>query len=317
LLLQAAQRGDESAFERLVRAHRRELLAHCYRMLGSLQDAEDALQETLVAAWRGLGGFRGESSLRSWLYRIATTRCLRVVERRPPRLLSWEHGASRDADDELGDAVMEPIWLEPWPTDPAEALERRETIGLAFIAALQHLSPNQRAVLILRDVLAFSAEETAAMLDTSVASVTSALQRARARMGSRELELSAADWSDAQVQAFLGAWEAADVKTLVGMLAADCRFTMPPLPAWFDGREAVAAFLDRRVFATPWKLLPVVANAQPGFACYQWNGQSFRLGAVNVLSIRDDGVGWIAAFLDPQVLARFDVPQEILPRAIS
>lgn len=191
----ARSRPSATAFERLVGPHRRELTAHCYRMLGSVQDAEDAVQETLLSAWRGLGGFEGRSSLRTWLYRIATHACLRLGSKRPPRLLSPDHGAARSDTVDLGEPVTGPVWLEPFPTatasawgsggDPAESYVSRESVELAFVAALQHLPATQRAVLILREVLEYSAAETASLLDTTPASVNSALQRARASVGTR------------------------------------------------------------------------------------------------------------------------------------
>jgi len=316
--LAAARAGDERAFEDLVAAHRRELQAHCYRMLGGLHDAEDAVQETLLAAWRGLAGFEGRSSLRTWLFRIATHCCLRQAERRPPRMLSWDHGPSLSPEDTIDGPVREPIWLEPWPTDPAEVAERRETIGLAYVAALQHLPPNQRAVLILREVLAFPADEVASMLDTTTASVNSALQRARAGIADRIDAV--ADRRDAapgvpdehreQLEAFVDAFERADIDALVGLLTEDVRFTMPPLPAWFDGRADVSGFIGQQVFATPWRLVPLSANGQPAFVCYQWTGSEFALGAVNVLSFRGRRISWIAAFVDPEVVARFGRPKE-------
>jgi RNA polymerase sigma-70 factor (TIGR02960 family) len=188
-LLASARRGSSAAFERLVASYRGELYAHCYRMLGSVQDAEDALQESLLGAWRGLAGFEGRSSLHTWLYRVCTNACLRLIARRPRRMLSADHGPPwRDTDD-LGEPVAGPIWLEPWPdelpasqpggTDPAASYLRREGVELAFVAALQHLPGTQRAVLILREVLEFSAAEVARILDTTPASVNSALQRAR------------------------------------------------------------------------------------------------------------------------------------------
>src|SRR3954469_9790056 len=186
--LEAAIAGDQRAFAELVAPHRHELTVHCYRMLASADDADEAVQETLLAAWRGLSGFEGRSSLRAWLYRIATNVCLRMAERRPSRVLSFEAAAPRDPLGDLGAPRDDIAGLEPWiesPDEPAEAAARRETIGLAFIAALQHLPANQRAVLILRDVLDFSAAETAAILNTSPASINSALQRARRNVNDR------------------------------------------------------------------------------------------------------------------------------------
>ncbi|MGW5263633.1 RNA polymerase subunit sigma-70 [Microbispora sp. NPDC004025] len=321
--------GDEAAFGLLVQRHRREIYTHCYRMLGSVQDAEDAVQESLLAAWRGPAGFEARSSPRTWLFRIATNVCLRLSSRRPRRMLSSDHGPARSGTRDLGEPVTGPVWLEPWPDDlpaddepdPAAAYLRRESVELAFVAALQHLPGTQRAVLILREVLGFSAAEVAEMLGTTPASVNSASQRARAvvrqRMPERsqQAELAAVGPGGrrALVDAFMAAWERADVPALLDLLSEDARFTMPPLPAWFDGREDVGRFLAERVFATPWRLVPIAANGQPAFACYQYDGERFRLGAVNVLSLRDGRVSWIAGFVDPQVTRRFPVPVEILP----
>jgi RNA polymerase sigma-70 factor (TIGR02960 family) len=316
-LLADARQGDEVAFE---------LYAHCYRMLGSVQDAEDALQESLLAAWRGLASFEGRSSLRTWLFRVATNACLRLSSRRPRRVLSFDYGPARTDTRDLGEPVTGSVWLEPWPDDmpandeldPAAAYLRRESVELAFVAALQHLPGTQRAVLILREVLGFTAAEVAGILDTTPASVNSALQRARATIERRvaprtqqaELTALGPGGRDALVDAFVTAWERADVPALLDMLTKDVRFTMPPLPAWFDGREAVGRFLAERVFATPWRLVPVVANAQPAFACYQHVGGRFRPGAVNLLSVRDGQISWIAGFVDPRLFSYFSDPME-------
>jgi RNA polymerase sigma-70 factor (TIGR02960 family) len=330
-LLASARRGDPAAFERLVDSYRRELYAHCYRMLGSVQDAEDALQESLLGAWRDIAGFEGRSSLRAWLYRVTTNACLRLIARRPQRMRSMDHGpAWRDTDD-LGDPVEGPVWLEPWPdepasgepggTDPASSYLRRESVELAFIAALQHLPGTQRAVLILREVLEFSAAEVARILDTTPASVNSALQHARKTVDERvppatqraELDALGPDGRRELVDAFVAAWERADVPALLELLAEDARFTMPPLPAWFLGREDIARFFNERMFATPWRLAPVRANGQLAFACYQGEagGDRFRLGAINVLSLRDGRIVEIAGFLDPSLHRHFGLPEEV------
>jgi RNA polymerase sigma-70 factor (TIGR02960 family) len=317
-LLADARRGDEAAFELLVERSRGELYAHCYRMLGSVQDAEDAVQESLLGAWRGLAGFEGRSALRTWLFRVATNACLRLSSRRPRRMLSFDQGPARSDTNDLGEPVTGPVWLEPWPDDlpaadgpdPAAAYLRRESVELAFVAALQHLPGTQRAVLILREVLGFSAADVAQILDTTPASVNSAMQRARAtveqrvRQPTQQAELAALGPGGrrALVDAFVTAWERADVPALLDLLAEDARFTMPPLPAWFDGREDVGRFLAERVFATPWRLVSIAANGQPAFACYQYDGQRFRLGAVNMLSLRNGQISWIAGFVDPQLL---------------
>jgi RNA polymerase sigma-70 factor (TIGR02960 family) len=319
-LLAAVRRGDPAAFERLVASHRRELYAHCYRMLGSVQDAEDALQESLLAAWRGVAGFEGRSWLRAWLYRVSTNACLRLIAGRPRRMLSPDQGPLRRDTDDLGDPVAGPVWLEPWldepacdpgGTDPAASYLRRESVDLAFVAALQHLPGTQRAVLILREVLGFSAAEVAGILDTTPAAVNSALQRARKTVDRRvpaitqraELDALGADGRRELVDAFVTAWERADVPALIDLLAEDARFTMPPLPAWFRGREDVGRFFTERVFATPWRLVPLRVNGQLGFACYRRDpdGDRFRLGAINVLSLRAGRIVEITGFLDPDV----------------
>lgn len=327
-LLEQARRGDEAAFEQLVQPRRRELHAHCYRMLGSVHDAEDALQEALLNAWRGLAGFEGRSSLRAWLYRVTTNVCLRMSSQRPMRMLSFDHAPARAAVDDLGEPVPGPVWLEPWPDDgltdqldPAAEYLRRESIELAFVAALQHLPGTQRAVLILRDVLSYSAAEVARILDTTPASVNSAMQRARTAVAERVPERSQQDelaslGTDGQkqlVEAFVTAWQEADVDALLGLLTKDAKFTMPPLPAWFDGREDVGRFLAERVFATRWRLEPLVVNGQCAFACYQYVDGAFRLGAINVLGIRTGKVNWIAGFVDPALHRHFDVSAQSSP----
>jgi RNA polymerase sigma-70 factor (ECF subfamily) len=316
--LTAARSGDEEAFGRLVTRHRRELVAHCYRMLGSPQDAEDALQETLLAAWRGLPGFEGRSSLRTWLYRVATSVCLRQARRRP-RLLSPDAGPPCTDVADLGEPVPGPVWLEPLPgdlvddEDPATAYLRRESVELAFVAALQHLPATQRAVLILREVLGYSATETAALLATTPASVNSALQRARAAVpgrtsrSSQQAELARLGGAGraALVDRFVGAWERADVPALLDLLTEDVRFTMPPLPAWFTGRTDVGRFLTDRVFATPWRLTPAPVNASIGLLCEQYADGGWHPGSVTVLGLRDGRVDWIAGFVDPALHGLF------------
>jgi RNA polymerase sigma-70 factor (TIGR02960 family) len=319
-LLEAARDNDGDAFGRLVEPYRAELHAHCYRMLGSVQDAEDALQEALLGAWRGLDRFEGRSSLRAWLYRIATNACLRLLERRPRRLLSADYGPAFERTDDLGEPVAEPVWLEPYPT-PEGRYELRESVELAFVAALQHLPATQRAVLILREVLGFSAAETARILDTTPASVNSALQRARKAAGERvphpsqqaELAALGAGGRRQLVDALVAAWERADVPAILELLADDARFLMPPLPAWFSGRDGIGRFLTERMFATPWRLVPIEANGQLAFACYQGDtgGGRFRLGAVNVVGLRAGRVVELAGFIDPAVGRHFGLPEEL------
>ncbi|ADD45360.1 RNA polymerase subunit sigma-70 [Stackebrandtia nassauensis] len=325
-LLAAAQGGDEDAFARLVAGHRHELHVYCYRMLGSVEDAKDAVQETILAAWRGLAGFQQRASLRSWLYRIATNCCLRMSDKRPKRIVSWDHGPSRKPGDDLGTPVTEPIWLQPWPddvstidpecADPATSYGRKESVGLAYVAALQRLPANQRAVLILREVLAFSAAEVAEQLGTSTQSVNSAMQRAKANLAQPvSVDEPRVDGLDAgqreAMDAFVSAFERADVPALVRLLAEDVRFTMPPLPAWFDGVADVTGFFAQRVFATPWRVTRVGFNGRPAMACYQGIEGEFRLGTLTIPHFRDGRVVWIASFLDPLLLARLGLPPRL------
>jgi RNA polymerase sigma-70 factor (TIGR02960 family) len=295
-------------------------------MLGSVHDADDAVQETLLAAWRGLGAFEGRSSLRSWLYRIATHACLRLAANRRRTL---HHGPPRTSVDDLGAAVAEPVWLEPYPeteladasADPEARYQEREGVELAFVAALQRLPASQRAVLILREVLQFSAAEVADALDRSVAAVNSSLQRARKAMAGQpardsqraELDALGEEGRRELVAAFVRAWEQADVPAMVGLLAEDARFSMPPLPAWFRGRDDVTRFMAERMWATPWRLTPVSANGQLAFACYQRTaeGEPYRLGAINVVTLRDGRIAELTGFLDPALRRRFALPEKL------
>ncbi|HET8662882.1 MAG TPA: RNA polymerase subunit sigma-70 [Nocardioides sp.] len=297
-----------SAFETLVAQQRGPLLAYCYRMLGSWQDAEDVLQDALVGAWKGYDGFEGRSSARTWLYTIATNACLRQRRR---RVTSPEVGPAYDQVDDLGEPTGL-AYVEP-AADPALLAERRETVELAYVTALQHLPDTQRAVLILREVLQFSAAEVAEQLDTSVASVNSALQRARATIArtqtgtiqQQELARLGDDGVGRLVQEFMDAWESADVDRLCAMLTDDVQFTMPPLPAWFSGLAMVRRFLTDRMLQTPWRLTPQTINGQPGFRCEQLVQDGWRPGAVNVLSVRDGRVCAISGYVDPALVERF------------
>lgn len=331
LLLEKAQGGDSAAFDELVAPYRHELHTHCYRMLGSVHDADDAVQEAMLGAWRGLGGFERRSSLRSWLYRISTHAAIKVGRSRPVRQLSLDHGPATDSRGELGEAVMQPIWIEPYPDallgsrtsggDPAGRYDVRESIELAFVAALQKLPATQRAVVIIRDVLAFSAADTAELLETSVAAVNSALQRGRQTLDSQvpaqsqQAALAALGHEERQVlvDSFISAWERADVDTILTLLVDDARLSMPPLPAWFDGAAEIGVFMAERMFATPWRLVPTAANGQIAFGCYQLapDSSTYRLSAVNVLDLRDGRIAEITAFLDPADHARFGLAAEI------
>ena len=255
---------EPADYDRLVEPHRAELRAHCYRMLGSAQDAEDALQEAMLRAWRGLARFEGRSSLRTWLYTITTNVCLKMIQRRPKLVLPIDHGPPSDPHDGTAPPLVESVWIEPYPDEdlglgdthagPEARYDERESVELAFIAALQHLPARQRAVLILRDVLGFSAREVAATLDATPAAVDTALQRARRNADERLPEHSQQATMRALgdrrlreiVDRFVAAWERADVEAVVGLLAEQAVASMPPVPTWFRGREAVATFLAAR-----------------------------------------------------------------------
>jgi RNA polymerase sigma-70 factor (ECF subfamily) len=318
-LLEAARRGDEDAYGRLVEPYRSELHAHCYRMLGSVHDSEDALQDSLLRAWRGLAGFEGRSSLRSWLYTIATNACLNLIARRPKRVLPVDYGPAADPHDGPGEPVVESVWVEPYPDErlgledgfaaPEARYELRESVELAFVAALQHLPPNQRAVLILREVLGFSAREVADSLETTVASVNSALQRARTavdqRLPEQSQQATLRSLGDGAlrdvVDRYVEAWERGDVAAVVGMLTEDATFAMPPLRTWFGGREAIAIFLAGWPLSGNWRWRHVraYANGQPALAFYSWDAEegSYMPFALNVLTIRGELISDVTAFV--------------------
>lgn len=297
-------------FDALVAPHRKELHRYCYRVLGSLPDAEDALQEALLDAWRGLGGFEGRSTPRAWLFRIATHVCIRVAERRPKRVTAPELGPPTAAID-VGSRDDEQTWLDPYPTDPSWRYEALESVELAYVAALQTLAPRQRAALILCDVVGLSGEEAARALDTSVAATNSALQRARATcmVPGRSQQAVLRDLGSARqaelVQRFVRAWERSDIDALVALLTEDARFTMPPLRTWLEGRAAIEGSMRLRMFATAWKLEPAHACGQLAFVCRQ--APAWGVGALNVLTLAPNGsaIAEMTAFLDPATHGRF------------
>src|SRR5919198_4008880 len=317
---------DEAAYLRLVESHRRELHAHCYRMLGSVHDAEDALQEALLRAWRGLPKFEGRSSVRSWLYKITTNACLTAIERRSKRTLPIGNGPPTDPESEIGEPLVESVWIDPYPEEvedghaaPEARYDRRESVELAFIAALQHLPATQRAVLILREVLGFSAREVAETLDTTPASVNSALQRARAaveeRTPPRSQQATLRALGDDQVrelvESYVDAWERGDVDAVVAMLAQDATFSMPPQAEWFHGRGAIAAFLPRGPMAMRRRFLPARANAQPAFGTYRWvaTEERFVANAIHILTLRGGSVADVTCFLTPALFPAFGLPE--------
>jgi RNA polymerase sigma-70 factor (ECF subfamily) len=319
-------------FELLVQAHRAELHAHCYRMLGSLYDADDALQETLLRAWRAIPAFEGRSSVRTWLYRIATNVCLDVISRRRRRLLPTDCGAPTDPDDDRsGRRLPAEAWIEPYPDEavgvadgtagPEARYERREALELAFVAALQYLAPRQRCVLVMRDVLGFSAKETAVALGVTVASVNNTLLRTRniveARLPARSQQATLRAIGDARLRdnvgRLVGAFENGDVDTVLRLLAADASFAMPPYVGWTRGRAALArSWLMPAGAPSPLRYVPVRANGQPALGAYVLDRDGcYRPIALDVLTFDGPFVCAVTAFRMPAIFGRFDLPDRL------
>jgi RNA polymerase sigma-70 factor (ECF subfamily) len=328
----ARSAATRDAFAALTHPFRRELQLHCYRILGSLQDAEDMLQETLLAAWRGLEQFEGRSSLRGWLYTIATNRCLNALRdggRRPqPAGVPGAGGSGRSARAEN---FAEISWLEPYPDllldgiadvdpGPEARYEAKEAVALAFVSGLQHLAPRQRAVLVLRDVLGFHADETAEMLGATQASVNSALQRARALLEARvpaggrdSLSIPDSGAHSELIGRFAEAFQNDDIDSVVALLTQDAVVSMPPEPEWHQGREAIGAFLRERLPRRngAWRFRPAHANLQPAFAYYLPDGDGWRRHGLFVFGVRDEGIASITRFHDGGLLSRFGVPARL------
>jgi len=322
-LLEAARAGDEDAYGQLLASYRGELHAHCYRMLGSVHDAEDALQEASLRAWRGLERFEERSSLRSWLYTIATNTCLNQIARRPKRVLPIDYGPSTDPHDGLGLPLAETVWVEPYPDEtmgvedglasPDARFERRESLELAFVAALQLLPPAQRAALILREVLGYSAKEVAATLETTVASVNSALQRARKTIDDKLPERSQQETLRAIgderlteiVEAYMDALARGDVPRVVSLLAEDAAWSMPPLPSWFRGTDGITGFLQFGPLsgAWRWKHRAARVNGQAAVGVYQWDEAegAYLPFAFDVLTFEGDRIKQVTAFITRSV----------------
>jgi RNA polymerase sigma-70 factor, ECF subfamily len=331
--------GDRDAFQRLAEPYRRELLLHCYRMLGSLDDAEDLVQETFLRAWRGFDRFEGRASVRTWLYRIATNACLNALaSRSSARRVLPESTGPPAAAPPAGGPATEVAWLDPFPDSALEGIadaapgpdaryEMHEAVQLAFVAAIQHLPPRQRAALLLHDVLRWSAAETARLLDGTVASVNSAVQRARATLerqfptGRPSAQPAPDDRQRALLDRYVRAWEGADLDGFVALLREDAVLSMPPWCQWYAGREAIGAFA---VWAwrrhggapAPFTLVPTGANRQPAFALYVRGpeGPERRAHTIQVLTLQDDAIAALVYFRDARLFAAFGLPA-VLPAA--
>jgi RNA polymerase sigma-70 factor, ECF subfamily len=331
-LLTRARSGDEVAFQALTEALRGELQVHCYRIVGSLQDAEDLVQETLVAAWRGLERFEGRASLRSWLYRIATNRCLNHLRDRGRRLPELPQPVEPVPLPPEPSRMREPVWLEPYPDvllegvadraqEPDARYEQREAIGLAFMVALQRLPPRQRAVLVLRDVLGFRAAEVAEMLGATEIAVNRLLHRARRAVEDgpgtlAEAPLPGSPEERALVARFATAFQSGDVPGVIALLTDDALMTMPPEAAEYVGPEAIGRFLSTVPAAGSlerFRLVPTRANGQPAFGCYLKDPHTPIAHAYGlmVLTLRGDGVAGLAGFADTAVFASFGLPRTL------
>lgn len=326
--LSAARAGDQAAFASLIEPYRNELLTHCYRMLGSLEEAEDQVQETLLRAWRRLETYEGRASLRAWLYKIATNACLDALRRRPKRSLPAELCAPSDPSAPPDPPVMEPVWIEPYPDEllaPPEAspearYEARESISLAFMVALQELPARQRCALILGDVLDWQAAEIAEALDTSTSSVNSLLQRARTTLKQRyqrptaQLHQPTDKKLDQLLDRYLLAWETADIETIVAMLTEDATFPMPPLSSWYQGRNTIRDFIAATSLAGQaagrWKLVPIRANNVPGFAFYVLDEGAGKYipFALQLLQFEGELLSDVTTFGAPQLFPAFKLP---------
>jgi RNA polymerase sigma-70 factor (ECF subfamily) len=319
--------GDGDAdFSTTAEPYRRELLAHCYRMTGSLHDAEDLVQETFLRAWKAYDRFEGKSSLRTWLHRIATNTCLTALEGRSRRPLPVGLGApSSDPTGELVERTEVP-WLEPLPdvsddpADPSTIVSTRESVRLAFVAALQHLSPRQRAVLVLREVLQWKAAEVAEAIGASTAAVNSLLQRARSQLEavgpSTEDQLIALDSADAQdrLTDYIAAFEAYDIDRLAEMFTREAVWEMPPFVGWYQSPQAIATLIHQQCPAQvpgDMRLIPLTANGQPAAAMYMRDGDKHLPFQLQVLDMRADGVSHVVAFLDTELFAKFGLPPHL------
>jgi RNA polymerase sigma-70 factor, ECF subfamily len=345
-LLALAREGDERAYEALIEGHRAELHAHCYRMLASVHDADDAVQEALFRAWRGLPSFAGRSSIRTWLFKIATNSSIDLLKKRSRRELPLDGGRRAAPSDSPGTPLLDVAWIEPYPDQLIEAGDRspharyeaRESLELAFIAVVQNVPPRQRAVLLLRDVLGYSALDVANLLDTSVAAVTSALQRARVTVTKRlphvsqraELARLADDEVVELARRYASAIDEGDIAGLLTLLTDDATWSMPPHPVWYEGKSAVAEFHERYVSPERWRHRSTSANGQLALGCYLFDEERgcYVASVLDVLTIRDGLVASVTGFISAYVLrhsgdadedyvglvdfARFGLPEELV-----
>lgn len=322
---------DQAEFGAGIEMHRRELHLHCYRMMGSVQDAEDMVQETFLRAWRRRETVEKLSSLRSWLYTIATNVCLDALKQRPKRLVPVVRGVAASIAEPTPQPIKEPIWLEPYPDtllqadeqNPEEQVAALEHVTLAFIVALQQLPPRQRAVLLLRDVLDWPASEVAELLNTTTSAVKSALHRARAILADQPIAPDA-DYgptldrtTQKLLDAYMAAWQAADIPTLVRLLKEDATFSMPPIPAWYRGKEAIRALLSRTVFSGQpqgrWRMLPTRANGQPAFGLYRQSETPgpYKAYGIQVVTVSGRTIGDVITFVNPAIFKPFDLPMTL------
>lgn len=331
-VLEAARAGDQAAFAGAVAPLRRELQVHCYRMLGSLEDAEDAVQETLLRAWTRLDSYAGRASFRAWLYGIATHACLDALRRRRSR--AWPTDVAGPADPRHHRlAAVDVPWLQPFPDrlldgaadprdEPEAVVTARETIELAFLAAIQRLPPRQRAVLVLRETLDWSVRDTASALGMTTAAVNSAMQRARAALGEHlpgERDRWRAHPTPAEravLARLMTAWEQADTAALVALLREDAKLVMPPGEVWFLGPADIGTFFDEHMFGemgTGWRLRPTAANRQPAFGLYRREPGTATFGAfaIGVLRVDGPGIAEIAVFPQPALFTAFDLPPSL------
>jgi RNA polymerase sigma-70 factor (ECF subfamily) len=313
----AGERETEDPLE----PFRPELRAHCYRMLGSMHDAEDVLQEVSLRAWRARRDFEGRASLRTWLHRIATNACLNELDRKERRVLPVEFGPAAEADTARYESLDEVLWLEPFPDDPEQRAADRESVELAFVAAVQCLPANQRVALLMFDVLGFSTQEIAAAMATTSASVRSALQRARRlvhkRVPERSQQATLAVLGDEGQRKLVARYTAAlqqhDVEGMLALLTEDATWSMPPMPIWFRGHEAIAAFLAQAPFRVRWRHRPTRANGQLAVGCFAWDDAAGGFGAyaLDVLELRGDRIASIVSFIDGERFPAFGLPPAI------